>query len=183
MGEVDRLDAGDVLQARELVDIDGDLVLIPDPHLLVHLQFRRYAGCPVCNLHLRFITKRHEEIAAAGVREVVVFHSGREKMLEFQGRLPYAAIADPEKKLYAEFGVEKKMSPLESFRPRMIKTVARAAPRAPSKLKAAGIGEEKFNNPADFLIASDGRVVASKYGEYPGDQWSVDELLELARTG
>jgi peroxiredoxin len=175
--------AGDVLERREQTTIKGTPVQIPDAEKLTHLQFRRYAACPICNLHLRSITQRHDEIVAAGVREVVVFHSDEETMRQFQGELPFDAIADPEKKLYAEFGVEKKMSPLESFRPRMIKTVARAAPRAPSKLKAAGIGEEKFNNPADFLIASDGRVVASKYGEYPGDQWSVDELLELARTG
>jgi hypothetical protein len=26
---------------------------IPEPDRLVHLQFRRYAGCPICNMHLR----------------------------------------------------------------------------------------------------------------------------------
>jgi hypothetical protein len=34
--------------------------------------------------------------------------------------------------------------------------------------------------PADFLIASDGTVIAAKYGQYAYDQWSVDDLL--ART-
>jgi hypothetical protein len=34
--------------------------------------------------------------------------------------------------------------------------------------------------PADFLIASDGAVVARKYGKHADDQWSVDELLRLA---
>jgi hypothetical protein len=56
-------------------------------------------------------------ILAAGICEVVVFHSKRETMLEFQGALPFAATADPEKKLYAEFGVGK-MSPLSAFDPR-----------------------------------------------------------------
>jgi len=32
-------------------------------------------------------------------------------MLEFQGELPFAAIADPDKKLYAEFGVESSPRP------------------------------------------------------------------------
>ena len=35
--------------------------------------------------------------------------------------------------------------------------------------------------PADFLIAPDGRVMAAKYGEHADDQWSVDEMLALAR--
>jgi len=34
--------------------------------------------------------------------------------------------------------------------------------------------------PADFLVASNGRVVAAKYGQHAYDQWSIDELLTLA---
>jgi hypothetical protein len=37
--------------------------------------------------------------------------------------------------------------------------------------------------PADFLISRDGRVLARKYGAHAYDQWSVDELLTLAREG
>jgi hypothetical protein len=33
--------------------------------------------------------------------------------------------------------------------------------------------------PADFLIASDGQVIAAKYGQHAYDQWTVDELLTL----
>ena len=36
--------------------------------------------------------------------------------------------------------------------------------------------------PADLLIGSDGRVLATKYGVHADDQWSVDELLQLALT-
>jgi hypothetical protein len=32
-----------------------------------------------------------------------------------------------------------------------------------------------------FLIGPDGRVLAAKYGKYVDDQWSVEELLDLAR--
>lgn len=35
--------------------------------------------------------------------------------------------------------------------------------------------------PADFLIGSDGRVIACKYGMHADDQWSVDELLAQLR--
>ena len=109
-----RMNVGQVLSRYELVTIHGDPVQIPEPQRLMHLQFRRYAGCPVCNLHLRSIARRHEEILAAGIREVVVFHSSADAMLGFQRGLPFAAIADPEKKLYSEFGVEK-MSPLAAL--------------------------------------------------------------------
>jgi hypothetical protein len=35
--------------------------------------------------------------------------------------------------------------------------------------------------PAEFLIAADGPIEAVKYGRHAYDQWSVEELLELAR--
>ena len=35
--------------------------------------------------------------------------------------------------------------------------------------------------PADFLIAPSGRINAVKYGTDAYDQWSVDELLTLAK--
>src|SRR5687768_13970440 len=41
---------GDLLAARELVTITEVPVAIPDARQLVHLQFRRFAGCPICNL-------------------------------------------------------------------------------------------------------------------------------------
>jgi peroxiredoxin len=185
MNAVNEVKAQDVLNRRELVDIHGDLVRVPDLRRLVHLQFRRYAGCPVCNLHLRSIALRHDQILAAGIREVVVFHSSAETMLGFQGGLPFAAIADPEKKLYAEFGVQK-MSPMAALMaalsPRSWRAAGRALMRAPSLRGAAGRGEEHLGLPADFLIGPDGRVLAARYGKYVDDQWSVDELLDLAKN-
>jgi hypothetical protein len=50
----------------------------------------------------------------------------------------------------------------------------------PSLRAAAGLGEKHLGLPADFLIGSDGRVLATKYGSHADDQWSVDELLDVA---
>jgi peroxiredoxin len=176
-----QLNAGDVLSRHDLATITGQPVQIPDAERLVHLQFRRYAGCPVCNLHLRSFASRHDEVLAARVREVVVFHSRPETMLEFQGQLPFAAVADPERKLYGEFGVEN-MSPLVAMDPRSWRAAARALSRAPSLRGAAGRGEQHLGQPADFLIGSDGQILAAKYGKRADDHWSVDELLGLARS-
>jgi hypothetical protein len=35
--------------------------------------------------------------------------------------------------------------------------------------------------PADFLIAPDGSIKAAHYGRHADDQWTVDEMLALAR--
>src|ERR1039458_1412326 len=51
------------------------------------------------------MARRQDEIAAAGIQEIVVFHSAAEDMLPYQGQLPFAAVADPGRKLHDEFGV------------------------------------------------------------------------------
>jgi peroxiredoxin len=174
-----QMNVGTHLNHLELATIQGKPVQIPNPEQLVHLQFRRYAGCPICNMHMRSISQRHDEILAAGVREVVVFHSSAETMLEFQGELPFAVIADPDKKLYVEFGVKSSLKAVLNPRAPLAGFRARSVVRSP--LGAMGIGEEHLGLPADFLIAPDGLVLSAKYGKYAGDQWSVDELLNLAK--
>ncbi len=174
-----RLAVGDIVNRLELVTIHGDVIELPDADRPIHLQFRRYSGCPACNLHLGSIARRHSDIIAAGIREIVVFHSNRETMLDFQGALPFPAVADPDRTLYAEFGVGK-MSPWLAFHPRSWRAAVRALTQAPSLRGAMGKGEDHMGLPADFLIGSDGRVLATKYGEFVDDHWSVEELLRLA---
>ncbi len=91
------LKVGDLINPLDLETISGKVIRIPDPKRKIHLQFRRYAGCPVCNLHMRSIAKRNNELLASEVREVTVFHSTRETMLEFQGQLPFDTVAESRK--------------------------------------------------------------------------------------
>ncbi|WP_460362123.1 AhpC/TSA family protein [Actinocorallia lasiicapitis] len=151
------------------------------------MQFRRYAGCPVCNLHLRSVVQRREEITAAGVREVVVFHADTDEVLRYEADLPLDVIADPTRRLYREFGIAS--SPRALADPRVWGSIVRAAA---AWVRAFVVGRRRLFRlrpqggrlglPADFLIAGDGRIVASKHGEHANDQWSVDDLLTLAAS-
>ncbi len=180
-----RIEAGEIIEPWELVTIHSERIWIPDRQRLIHLQFRRFAGCPVCNLHLHSIVKRHQEIATASIREVVVFHSTRESLLPHATGLPFAVIADPEKRLYRAFGVEP--APRALLDPRAwlpvllgisqsFRAILRGRQPVPSLNPAGG----RLGLPADFLIAADGRVLACKYGSHAYDQWSVDDILALA---
>ena len=100
-------------------------------------------------------------------------------MLEHQRQLPFAAIADPGKRLYAEFGVGK-MSALAALNPRSWRAAFYALTHSPSLRGATGKGEEHMGLPAEFLVRPDGRVIAAKYGKFADDHWSVDEILALA---
>ncbi|EPQ80656.1 hypothetical protein MMEU_1181 [Mycobacterium marinum str. Europe] len=108
-----------------------------------------------------------------------MFHSSASAMREYQAELPFATIADPAKELYHEFGVES--SPKAVLSPRAWMAASRGM-KGQSWRGAAGIGEGHLGLPADFLIGSDGRVLATKYGNHADDQWSVDELLGLAAS-
>ncbi|MDN3357681.1 peroxiredoxin-like family protein [Actinomadura sp. DC4] len=177
----DQVRPGTVIPARELSTVPGGTVPVPDPGRLTHLQLRRFAGCPVCNLHLRSVVRRHEEIEAAGVREVVVFHSPAEELAEYTDGLPFAVVADPGKRLYAEFGVESSARAL--LDPRAWIPIVRGSWRVVrGRVRGPALHQERgrLGLPADLLIAGDGRVVAAKYGTHAYDQWSVDELLAQA---
>lgn len=175
------LNTGDKVNARTLTTIEGAPVALPAADGLVHLQFRRFAGCPICNLHMHEVASRHNEIINAGVAEVVVFHSSAGRLRRYVADLPFAVVADPKRRLYDEFGVHN------SIRGVLNRDVARAVGRGMRQAQSVrslagslGPTENHLSMPADFLIAPDGAVVARKYGGHADDQWSVDELLRLA---
>jgi hypothetical protein len=127
--------------------------------------------------------QRHGEIRASSIREVIVFHTSTEELLQHAGDFPFAVIADPEKRLYADFGVES--GPRSLLDPRAWAPILRGVIRS---LRALFRGRPipstnphggRLGLPADFLIAPDGRVLACKYGSHAYDQWSVDEILAL----
>jgi hypothetical protein len=171
----------------ELRTVLGKPVTIPDPQHLVHLQFRRFAGCPICNLHLRSIVNRHDEILAAGIHEVVVFHSPADELRPHVEDLPFDAVADPDKRLYVQYGVES--APRSLLNPRAwaaiirgslsdIGPILRGKRPGPSRKPHGG----RLGLPGDFLIDETGQILASKLGEHAYDQWSVDELLNHAQA-
>lgn len=181
------LKAGSNLKERRLLSIRSMQIRIPDSEALVHLQFRRFAGCPICDLHLQSIVRRHRELANASIREVVVFHSAASELLPYCGSLPFETIADPDKRLYAEFGVESGLRALTAppvWIP-IIRGVLRSLGQAllrRAPLPTMNPQGGRFGLPADFLVAPNGTVLACKYGTHAYDQWSVDEVLTLSRT-
>jgi hypothetical protein len=138
----------------------------------------------------------HDEFAAASVREVVLFHSTADELRPHTNQLPFAIVADPAKRLYAEFGVSA--SPRALLDPRAWLPILRAVAFTVGGMLAGTVRPPgpkpqggRLGLPADFLIAPedpggagpiDGRVVACKYGVHVDDHWSVDDVLLGARA-
>lgn len=138
-----------------------------------HFQFRRFAGCPICNVHLQNFAANAEEISERGIQEVVFFHSTEKALRTFNAKLPFHLIADPDKRHYRAFGVEASL--IGVLRPKAMWTGLRGVLRK-------GLGLSLKNGPlglpADFLIDDTNIIVAAKYGTHAYDQWSIEELFE-----
>ncbi|SEE68097.1 Peroxiredoxin [Ruania alba] len=156
---------------------ESGAVEVPDSERLMHLQFRRYAGCPICNRHLRFFVDRHDEIRRAGIAEVAVFHSSHEVLTPLALGFPFPLIPDPGKHLYREFGVEQSWRAITHPKAWLAATAGWL--KQPPSLPADD-GSGHLGLPADFLIAPDARILAVGYGAHADDHWSVDDVLRLA---
>ncbi|GAA1089624.1 peroxiredoxin-like family protein [Kitasatospora arboriphila] len=180
-----RLQTGTTAPVRQFTDVTGAPAARPGPEGLLHLQFRRFAGCPICNLHLRSFAQRQAELAAAGVREAVVFHSPADELRPYADSLPFPLVADPDRQLYRAFGVERGARALLDPRvwPTVLRALARSVPlalRGKERPPAARPLGGRLGLPADFLIGPDGRLFAVHYGEHAADHWSADTVLGLA---
>jgi len=171
-----KVQAGDTFPAKVLESVTGKSINIPDPNALIHLQFRRFVDCPICNTHIAQLRKRADEIKAAGIKEVILFHSSAKSIRSYQKDVPFLLVADPNKVLYEEFGVETSLSFLSL---KALSAGMRGMAHGHFGLRLSG---GPLGLPADFLIAPSGQIKAVKYGTDAYDQWSVDELLAFARS-
>lgn len=152
---------------------------VPDPDgRRVHLSFRRFAGCPICNLHMRSVAARLSEIEAIGVIPVALLHSTAESMRPYQGDLPFPVVPDPDRTWFGTFGVETAM--LGMLHPAAMAHAMRGMLTVRSHPMRGEGGHDGL--PADFLLSGNGEILAAHYGSHPADGWSVDQLLALARA-
>jgi predicted nucleotidyltransferase len=139
------------------------------------LQFRRFVDCPICNTHISELRRRAQEIEAARVKEVIVFHSSARSIRSYQKDVPFELVGDPKKTLYKAFGVEASLGFLT------LKSLRAAMRGVAHGHFGMRLGGGPFGLPGDFLIAPSGHIEAVKYGRHAYDQWSVDELIAFAR--
>ncbi len=157
------------------------ITLSPTHGVYRHLQFHRFAGCPVCNLAVRAFVERYDELEAAGVETTMFFHSTVEELrAALEGvTLPFDIIADPEREKYARYGVER--SAFGIFSP---KFMAKAMRGMASGFISAPWGHTggMTGLPADFLLDSHGVLRRVHYGAHAADSYTVDDVLAGARA-
>jgi peroxiredoxin len=173
---MNKFQPGDIFPATTLETVTGGPIMVPDPNHLVHLQFRRFVDCPICNTHIAEMRRRVREIEAAGIKEVIVFHSSAKSIRSYQKDVPFALVGDPKKALYKEFGVKA------SIRFLSLKAMGAAMRGVAHGHLGLRLSGGPMGLPGDFLIEPSGEIKAAKYGTHAYDQWSVDELIALAKA-
>ena len=104
-----------------------------------------------------------------------MFHSSPKSIRAYQKEVPFLMVGDPKKAFYKAFGVETSLGFMSL---KALGAALRGMAHGHLGLRLAG---GPFGLPADFLIAPSGRINAVKYGTDAYDQWSVDQLLTLAK--
>lgn len=172
-----KLKAGEKFPVASLTTTKGKELSIPVAGAkFTHVQFRRFAGCPICNTHIASLRAAANQLQELGIYEVLFFHSTTGEVQSFHNDLPFDTIADPGKDFYRLVGAEKSL--FASLHPSALWAAVVSTIKGRIGLKMTG---GPFGLPAEFLVASDGRILAAKYGRHAYDQWSVDELVKICQ--
>ncbi|MHC4164861.1 MAG: redoxin domain-containing protein [Planctomycetota bacterium] len=96
------------------------------------LAFFRFASCPLANLRIHEISKRHD-LSADGLRIIAVFPSSRERIAAHVGKQnpPFPLVSDPREELYMLYGLRASVAGLIG-RDVGLRTVQARPPRSAS---------------------------------------------------
>ena len=149
----------------------------------VWLIFYRYAGCPLCNLHLMELSLWLDALNAKDLTILGVFESSPEefgRVRPMVGPIPFVMLSDPSKKLYAQYGVESRLG--AALRPNWIPSWVKALTKG---IKQGPLTGEVGQVPGHFLIDEQGVIRRAHYGRHIDDHidWSEVQSFLAERPG
>jgi peroxiredoxin Q/BCP len=175
-----RLFAGQMAPAFETVDhFDRPVSLTALRGRRVLLSFYRYASCPLCNMRVNAVIRRHSEWQKGGLEVIAVFQSPSAEIKRYVGRqdAPFPMVPDAAMAFYKSYGVESSWLGFLLGGARL-SVVGQAI--------AKGFLPGRTNGPvhrvpADFLITETGRLAVCFYGKDVGDHLEFSAIEDFAR--
>jgi peroxiredoxin len=149
----------------------------------VFIGFFRHAGCPFCNLRVHALTKVHQKLKEKGLEMLFFFESKESVLLRstfHQEVSPIPLISDPEKEIYAKYGLEESKSiSTKSHITSFIQTAIKAKYNGvPMNMPEA---QESLNTiPAEFLIDKGLRLKKLHYSKSLTDRLDLDLIEKFA---
>jgi len=141
----------------------------------VLVSFYRFASCPFCNLRVHRLIQKQPEFERRGLDLIAVFQSSAANILKHVGQQdpPFPIIADPEKTLYARYGIEASGWAVARAAVRRMGDAARAVAMG---FTPKDIDGDKDLIPGDFLIDAEGIVRIAYYGRDIGDHLPLERI-------
>lgn len=167
-----------VIPAKNFKAIDhkGETVSLSDfEGKTIWLAFFRYASCPLCNLHIREIQKRYDEIVEKGIVFLPVFQSPAEdvsKHITKDQGLPFKVLCDPNQELYDAYDVKSSVTGF--FNLEVFTKLFSAMSKGFFPGKISG---KIARLPSDFLINKDHQIIYRFDAKHIGQHADIDEVL------
>jgi len=147
------------------------------------LGFFRNVNCPFCNLRVHELTKLREALESKNMVMIFMFESSNAhlKRSSFHQEVsPIPLIGDPEKKIYAQYGVEASVF-------KALSTLFTSGVMADFKKgNSLPLPQEKDKDasqtmiPGDFLIDENFNIVKAYYGKDIRDHIAISEIKVFA---
>jgi peroxiredoxin len=175
-----RLDFNDPAPDLSLSTADGKAIQISSlwaksPALLA---FARHFGCTQCKMMLDQISENREKLEQAHLTIAIITQGTPAESREFCAR--YApdlmCLADPERKSYEAFGLEKGNLYQTMLSPDVWKGVSKAAEKG-YHLEQPPPGQDAMQMSGLFVIGTDGRIRLPYYYDDIADHPPIDLLL------
>ncbi|MCK5337139.1 MAG: redoxin domain-containing protein [Gammaproteobacteria bacterium] len=134
----------------------------------VLLSFFRFATCPFCTVRFAHLVQDAQHYADQGIYIIAVFESSPEYIKQYMhnSSLAFPVIADPEGKLYSQYGVKKSLLGMMLGMMRL-PTLMKAMLTPGYKMAKPDSSMKRI--PADFVINEGQTIVDSYYGKDIGD--------------
>ncbi len=142
------------------------------------LAFTRHFGCTQCKEMLEGLVAGQERIEKAGLGIAVVMHAAPEAAAAFAQQFApgLLCLADPERKAYQAYGLERGSIWQTLINPKVWAAVSRAGKKG-YKVEPPPPGQDAMQMSGIFIISTTGRIDLPYYFDHIADHPALDLLL------
>ncbi|HNT24876.1 MAG TPA: peroxiredoxin-like family protein [Anaerolineales bacterium] len=164
----------------DLFDITGKTVRLSSlwAERPLVLAFTRHFGCTQCKEMLDELVQGRERIERAGLGIAVVMHAAPEAAAAFARQ--YApgllCLADPERKAYQAYGLERGNLFQTFLNPKVWSAVSRSGKKG-YRVEPPPAGQDAMQMSGTFIISPEGQIALPYYYDHIADHPSIDLLL------
>ncbi len=142
------------------------------------IAFTRHFGCTQCKEMLAELVAAHDRITAAGLSIVVITQGTPETTALFAGEFApgLLCLADPEKKAYAAYGLERGTL-RQTFLNLKVLAAVKASQKKGYKVETPPEGQDAMLMSGTFIVGTNGKILLPYYYDNIADHPSVELFL------